>query len=177
MGRLFDAVSAMLGICTEATYEGQAAVELESEAAGYTPRAEDTEPPEFDLKIVDGALVCDPAPVMRGLNNMTQSGITRGRAAYLFHLSVARMLAEVLRRLSETTGVVDAALSGGVFQNRLLLKLAVPMLHDNGLKVYLNEQVPPNDGGIALGQAYIGGVLLQAERRDNHVRGDIGKAH
>ncbi|MHC4479870.1 MAG: Kae1-like domain-containing protein, partial [Planctomycetota bacterium] len=144
-GRLFDAVSALLGIRLRATYEGQAACELEArcEAAGAEPGyAFGYDGPSITL---DG--------VWQGLRDDLEGGMSVARIAARFHATMARVVVETCRRLRAETGIGEVALSGGVMQNRTLLGLALPALAAHGFEVLLQERVPPNDGGLCLGQA------------------------
>ncbi len=144
MGRLFDAVSALLGVCNEISYEAQAAIELEQAAHG----ARDWQPYPFAME--DG--VVRLGPLFNALLHALARDATIPDIAARFHVTVARMIAAVCARLRDETGLTTVALSGGVFQNALLLELTVPALRDSGFEVLLHRQVPCNDGGISLGQ-------------------------
>lgn len=144
MGRLFDAVSALLGVCSEVSYEAQAAIELEQLAS----LAQDWRPYPFD---VEGDVV-RLAPLFYALLESLERGVPIPVMAARFHATIARMVLEVCLRLREETGLTSVALSGGVFQNALLLDLTVPALQDVGFEVLIHHQVPCNDGGISLGQ-------------------------
>lgn len=151
-GRLFDAVSALVGIRGEIDYEAQAAVELEVVANGDS--SETRSYPfaiikEGDRKIIKlGSLF---SAVVRDLRNE----VPLARISLKFHNTVAQIIAEMCKLISGETGVKQVALTGGVFQNRLLLKLAVDALKREGLTVLIHHLVPCNDGGISLGQAVI----------------------
>ncbi len=146
MGRLFDAASALLGVCQTATYEGQAAIELEALAqrdeSGYYP-----------LTLADGQI--DPAPLWSALLDDWRGGMDVSRIAGRFHNSIARAVLDAALDVRERTGCHTAALSGGVWHNRLLLERSLALLQAGGFIVLLHHQVPANDGGIALGQAMI----------------------
>ena len=176
-GRLFDAVSALLGICERITYEGQAAIELEMAALNpqwqmangksqiatsnlhspfsilHSPLSDTTYP--FDVESAHDGLVIRLRPLFEALLADRQSGAAVEEMAYRFHLTVAEIIGAVCERIAQETGLRTVALSGGCFQNRLLLALAVPRLEAAGLEVLLHRQVPCNDGGISLGQAVI----------------------
>lgn len=163
MGRVFDGVSAILGICQESRYGGQCAMELESAAtsfAGEMSEAADAflpaEPFPFFIRLESGRLIADLAPAIRALYARREKGDAPGALAFRFHLTIARLIAEMCGRLSATHGIRQVALSGGVFQNRLLLAQTLPLLEEAGLTVFRNHQVPAGDGGLSLGQAYIG---------------------
>ncbi len=151
MGRLFDAASAILGICRKNGYEGECAILLEQAAtlalrSGVRPRAM-----AFEVYEEGGVLIADWRPVIRALS----SGGDVPALALGFHEAVARLTERVLTDLAARRGVKDAALTGGVFQNRLLTELCLTGLRARGLNPLLNRQVPPGDGGISLGQAFI----------------------
>jgi hydrogenase maturation protein HypF len=147
VGRLFDAVSALLGVCQVATYEGQAAIELEAVADAH----EDGVYP-----IDDTAAGLDPAPLITQLVNDWREGVSANIIAARFHNSIAAMIVNTVQRLVAETGIREVALTGGVFQNVTLLNKTVPALETANLTVYTHRLVPPNDGGLALGQAIIG---------------------
>lgn len=160
MGRLFDAVASLLGIRDVVNYEGQAAIELEQVA---DPKAQGTYP--FALE----GYVFDPDPMIRAILEDLQRGVTPPLIAGRFHRTVARMVLEVVRRAREEKGLHEVVLSGGCFQNALLLEGVVGLLEREGFRVYWPKQVPPNDGGLSLGQAYYG-ARLEAD----DVPGDTG---
>ncbi|HXK43646.1 MAG TPA: carbamoyltransferase HypF, partial [Anaerolineae bacterium] len=145
MGRLFDAVSALLGVRSEISYEAQAAMELEQLAWG----AQDWRP--FPFAIEDD--VVRLAPLFYALLETLERGVALPDIAARFHATVARMVLEVCVRLRDASGVTTVALSGGVFQNALLLDLTVPVLEAADFDVLVHHQVPCNDGGLSLGQA------------------------
>ena len=147
MGRLFDAVSSLLGVCRQVTYEGQAAVELEHLArAGRDGTAAD-----FDVS--DGVL--DPAPVMRELVDGLRAGAARADLALLFHDAVIRATVRAAGDAAAATRIPTVGLTGGVFANRLLLAGIAAGLRARGLEVLTHRVVPCNDGGLALGQAAV----------------------
>jgi hydrogenase maturation protein HypF len=149
-GRLFDAVSAILGICHEITYEAQAAIELESVAHEGEAHAYPTEIVERE-----GRLIVDPAPIVRAVVDDAARGALRGSVAGAFHNTVVGFCREAARRLRDARGIGTVALSGGVFQNRLLLRKLVDGLAGDGFRVLLHREVPTNDGGVSLGQAVV----------------------
>jgi hydrogenase maturation protein HypF len=150
MGRLFDAVSSLLGVRHEASYEAQAAMELEWIATAHRHQARTYRFGGRDDEI-------DPAPVLRALVGDLRAGCPVGAMAAGFHLSVARLIAETAIRLREATGLNRVALSGGVFQNVLLLALVQAELAAHDMDVLTHRLIPPNDGGLALGQAAVAG--------------------
>ncbi len=154
MGRLFDAVSALLGVRFEATYEGQPAVELEN----ISQECEEHYP--FQLE-GEEPLIMDVLPLIRGIVDDLLEGRRKEEIASKFHRSIVEMLASALCILRKRTGVRLVALSGGVFQNALLLKMLWERLEGEGFSVLIHGKVPPNDGGIALGQAVIARSRLE----------------
>ena len=148
MGRLFDAIGFIAGLGAEAAYEGQGPMELESlclrpAGRGYT----------FDIKNKDGVFIIDPAKAVLGA--LRERGPARARTiSEKFHAGLAGALADTVSAISQDTGIKTVVLSGGVFQNRTLLALGMKKLARRGFKVFANEKVPANDGGIALGQVY-----------------------
>lgn len=149
MGRLFDAVSALLGICHATTYEGQAAIELE---AAVDPVESESGAYRFTLD--DGPAI-DPAGVLAQILADLGAGVPVGRIAARFHHAVAALIADVCARLASQHGLREVALSGGVFQNVTLLGRTLTLLRAAGFDVLTHQLVPPNDGGLALGQAVI----------------------
>ena len=145
MGRLFDAVSSLLGVRHVASYEAQAAIELESLAAGHGG-------PPRHYTFPTGADEIDAGPVLRTIIDDLRGGYPLGAIAAGFHLSVARLVAETAEQLRQRTGITQVALSGGVFQNVLLLRTTRAELTARGFDVLTHRLVPPNDGGLALGQ-------------------------
>jgi hydrogenase maturation protein HypF len=146
MGRLFDAVSALLGIRETVHYEGQAAIELEMSSADAGE-----EPPPYP-----GGL--DIPTMLRALVDDLAAGKDPGLIARRFHVAVAQLAAEVCLAAREETGLDTVALSGGVFQNMRLLGLVSRRLKKEGFRVLTHSRVPPNDGGICLGQAAVAGA-------------------
>ncbi len=141
MGRLFDAAAQVLGLGDENRYEGECAIALQ--------RAAEAAPTAYPLHMdLDGGALLRMLWTLR-------ARVDAGALALGFHAAVADMTARVCRGIADERGIETVALSGGVWQNRLLLTLAVERLRQKGLKVYWNQQVPPGDGGIALGQAFI----------------------
>jgi hydrogenase maturation protein HypF len=146
-GRLFDAVSALLGVCTQVSYEGQAAVELEMQAVEGEPDA--AYPFDVDSEVIR------LRPFFEALLADRERGASVAEMAWRFHVTVAEMIRALCERIAAETELQTVALSGGCFQNRLLVALTVPRLEAVGLRVLLHRQVPCNDGGVSLGQAVI----------------------
>ncbi len=150
VGRVFDAISALLGVCYATTYEGQAAIELEALADA---RADGVYPLAADARGV-----IDPAPLLAACLDDLRAGVPVSVIAGRAHNSIAALITRVCQRIAAETDVHEVALTGGVFQNVTLLSKTVPLLEAAGLQIYTHRQVPPNDGGLALGQAVIGAV-------------------
>jgi hydrogenase maturation protein HypF len=157
MGRLFDGVSSLLGVRHTASYEAQAAMELEWLAAHHLDAAR-----EYHFG-VDGDQL-KSAPVWRGLVADLLSGCPIGPMAAGFHVAVARLIAEVAEATRRSTGISTVALTGGVFQNAVLARLTRRELGQRGLTVLAHRLVPTNDAGLALGQAAIAGYRGGLER-------------
>jgi len=163
MGRLFDAVAALLGVRQTVTYEGQAAVELESLLPpGIGPRLHhlDSKGCAFAVMLQDGVLVCDPGPLLRSLAEGVLAGAPVQNLAVAFHAALVQLIVQVSRTLGAETGIAQVGLSGGVFQNVTLLAGAVTALSAQGFRVLVHRTTPPNDGGIALGQAMIAAARI-----------------
>ena len=179
IGRLFDAVSALLGLCDQAGYEGEAAVKLEAVARlDYKHYA-------FDIRRKQGAgdvggaggvggasgaggergthaaggtneqWIIDPKPVIRSITTDMRIGVSPSVIAGRFHLSLAEMVGKVCGLIRSESGLNEVALAGGVFDNAMLRDATMRVLARMGFTILLNRQVPGNDGGIALGQALV----------------------
>lgn len=146
VGRLFDAVAGLLGLSPRITYEGQAAIELEHLAASVAP---DT---GYPLPLIDdGVLVGDTRPLVEALLRDLRAGVDRARIARRFH----EALISFGLAIAERTGVARVVLSGGCFQNRLLVDGLEAKLEAAGFDVLVPTLVPANDGGISVGQAWL----------------------
>ena len=163
MGRLFDAISALLGIRGEIDYEAQAAVELEMAAytsviaASVSDEAIASAQESYPYRILEdkGIRIVRLKDLLSAIIQDLQHGVSRGRISVKFHNTVAQMINEMCGLIADETGITQVALSGGVFQNRLLLRGAVSLLEGSGLQVLTHRQVPCNDGDVSLGQAII----------------------
>jgi hydrogenase maturation protein HypF len=165
MGRLFDAVSALLGIRGETDYEGQAAVELEMAAYSVIARSPSVKYDEaisqvkgsYPYRIAEdqGVRIVHLGDLVSAVIKDLRQGVPRGEISLKFHNTVARMVDEMCRLIADETGITWVALSGGVFQNRLLLRKTVSLLEGTNFRVLTHRQVPCNDGGISLGQAVV----------------------
>ncbi len=150
-GRLFDAVSALAGICDKISYEAQGPIELE---AVSEPGARSHYP--FRLEKEGDAIVVRIAPIFRALARDLERKVPAGRIGGKFHNTVTEFSVEISRMIRRERKINEVALSGGVFQNRLLLEKMTARFTGAGFRVYTHSRVPPNDGGISFGQAAIG---------------------
>lgn len=165
MGRLFDGVAAVLGLRGKVNYEGQAAIELEHLAFSWVQgnaklSLMSTELYSFEYKteINNGGFNClqiDPLALIMDIVADLKLGVNQGEIAWRFHLSVANLVITVANLIRMEKGINQVCLSGGVFQNILLLRQVVHGLRQENFDVYYHSKVPCNDGGIALGQAVI----------------------
>ena len=153
MGRLFDAVAALCGLAPRSTYEGQAAVELEAAAARSADRG------SYELQLQadngDARLTLDPRAMMLAVNRDLEAGLPIPTVASRFHAAVAAATIRACVEIAGARGLDTAVLSGGVFQNRLLMTAVAAGLTRAGLRVLTPQLLPPNDGGISFGQAAI----------------------
>ncbi len=157
-GRLFDAVSAILGVRTASTFEGEASTSLQFSAEAYRRAHPEEEVPAFPdpVREGEGRLLLATDDLVRELADRRLAGEEAGRLALFFHSALADMILEACRRIRDREGLSLAALSGGCFQNTLLLELTEKRLAEAGFTVLRHRLVPPNDGGLALGQAAVG---------------------
>ncbi|HET9743780.1 MAG TPA: carbamoyltransferase HypF [Terriglobales bacterium] len=155
-GRLFDAVASLIGLRQQVNFEGQAAIELETIAAKgiedrYSYEITNDDPCRVDFRPTIAGIVGDLASK------------SQGEIAARFHNTVAAMIVEVCARIRKSDGLRRVCLSGGTFQNTYLLDRTVRELEKQGFEVFLHRNVPPNDGGISLGQAVIANEILRKE--------------
>ncbi len=146
MGRLFDAVAALIGVRQAVSYEAQAAIELEA-------LAEPAETGYYPLQL-SGELI-DPAPLLHALVADLRAGVALPVLSARFHNGIAEAVRLACRELRRQHGLQQVVLSGGVWQNMFLLNQAASRLEQDGFTVLVHRQVPANDGGLALGQALI----------------------
>ncbi len=160
MGRLFDAVASLAGVRQSINYEAQAAIELEALVS-----ADDLEPYSFDVQFQSEA-ESQPDWIIRCTSLWQQviadfnRGASSSMIAARFHAGVAHMVCQLASDIRARFGISAVALSGGVWQNLVLLQMTVPMLEQAGFHVHLHRQTPANDGGISLGQAVIAACNL-----------------
>ena len=155
MGRLFDAVSALIGVCMEVSYEAQAAIELEAlvdqDETGYYPWQLDG--CQIDVKDMISA-------ILSGINSGESQPVISAR----FHNTIAQIALEIAMILRSTHGIQKVALSGGVWQNMYLLNKTLTLLEENGLQPLIHHLTPPNDECISLGQALSTAIRLQQDK-------------
>lgn len=157
VGRLFDAVASLLGLCQISRFEGEAAMQLE--AAADVSRARPYETP-----LAGGdAWTADPGAIVRGVVRDMERGRDVAAIAGAFHLSLRDLVVAGCERTRETTGTTTVALTGGVFMNALLLALVQEALSGRRFRVLIPRLVPCNDGGLALGQAHVAAHALQED--------------
>jgi hydrogenase maturation protein HypF len=149
-GRLFDAAAFLLGAATRNSFDGQAGMALEALAETATA----TELLPYHLQ-PGRPFQLDLAPLLLGLVQRLQAGESPAALAWAFHASLATVVVDGCNLIRQSTGFDRVVLSGGVFQNRLLTELVYTFLAKSHFSVFIHRLVPPNDGGIALGQAVI----------------------
>ena len=163
VGRLFDAVSAILGIRHKSSFEGEASMALEFAAEAYEQKDHEQKQNEKIDPLVyeeDGHVILNTQLLVQRIVEAKLLGADSGRLAYWFHEILAEQITAVCVEARNVSGRQKAVLSGGVFQNRLLLRLTEERLTEEGFEVLRHRMVPPNDGGIAVGQAAYGMAQL-----------------
>jgi hydrogenase maturation protein HypF len=150
MGRLFDAVSSLAGVCHRVAYEAEAAMLFEALAQQAIAGCQ--HPYAFGLSGADGTIQADPGPLIAGVVEDVLSGVDPAVVAARFHLAVVELVAELAARQRTRTGLGTVVLSGGVFLNALLTTMCVNRLQQDGFRVLRHRLVPPSDAGLALGQ-------------------------
>jgi len=184
MGRLFDAIAALIGVADDASYEGSAAIELESISL---PLGDIGIPPHFRFTIAEARLsapelnigpdgrpvpahalphyIIDPELLVRALLDGISGNIKSAELSRRFHYALANMIGEIATKAARETGLNTVALSGGCFMNRLLFERAIKTLEDKGMYVLVNERLPANDGGVSYGQVMVANARLCEEQR------------
>ncbi len=156
LGRFFDGMAALMGLRNTVRYEGQAAMELEMIAA------EDADPPVYDYEWTSGRPHgIMTRPLVRGVVADLMKGLPPAVISAKFHATLVRLFTELCTTLADATGLKQVALSGGVFQNAILLTGLMKGLEANGFTVYTHQKVPCNDGGLSLGQAVAAAAMIQ----------------
>ncbi|MDR3601391.1 MAG: carbamoyltransferase HypF [Desulfosporosinus sp.] len=167
-GRLFDAMSGLLGICPKVTYEGQAAIELESLATKFwqQQRREEGEQRRetlplaypYEVRVENAVHILGIRPLLAELVRDVLHGVSREEIAYRFQQTIAESIVDLTLRLRVSSGPL--VLSGGVFQNKLLTETVLKLCQTQGIKVLRSQMLPPGDGGIAFGQLLIANEVL-----------------
>lgn len=168
VGRLFDAASAILGICPAPTYEGEAAIMLEAKLWDYISQNPRAKTSKFDKRYEiqftknvgtqkstaqdTSVVLFDCANTFKAMLDDLKDGLEIGKIAKNFHDAFAQAILTCSQLAKQVYGINDVALSGGVFMNRYLIEKSIKMLVEQGFSVALNREVPPNDGGVSLGQ-------------------------
>jgi hydrogenase maturation protein HypF len=162
MGRLFDATAALVGVRDEISYEGQAAVELEQLVPGHADRghavrghADRSYTVGIGRAHAAGPLIVEGADIIRAVTADLLAGTPDATIAACFHQTVADLVVALAGQIRTERGLDTVALSGGVFQNMIVLNSAVAQLGALGFRVLTHRRVPANDGGISLGQAAV----------------------
>ncbi len=156
-GRLFDAVSALIGVCGDINYSAQAAIELEMAAYGV----EDAKSYRFALAEENGIIVIRIKSLLEDIIAELKNGTLKEVISARFHNTISQITLKLCQNIAKESGLNTVALSGGCFQNRRLLKGLSALLKEKGFKVITHRFVPPNDGCISLGQAVIAGSKLK----------------
>jgi hydrogenase maturation protein HypF len=152
MGRLFDAVSALAGVRQKVNYEGQAAIEFEA-------MADSAEAGQYVFGVESGRVRVGSA--VEALIKDVMAGIPTSKISARFHNGLAEVVREMVQKISRETSLRSVVLSGGVWQNITLLRKTISLLSKNGFEIYIHREVPTNDGGLSLGQAYIAASRLR----------------
>jgi hydrogenase maturation protein HypF len=165
-GRLFDAACALLGIRRSSSFEGEAATQLQfaAERCPEDRRPERVLEPGIELEDREDAFVLATDRLFAQLVERRTSGESPEELAYAFHLGLSELVEAACLRARTVTGVTTVALTGGCYQNLLLLRLSKERLERQGLTVLTHSLVPPNDGGVALGQAVVAAQWLRNQR-------------
>ena len=158
VGRLFDTAAALLAVCTESHYEGQAAIELEQLAARHGGAR--VALAGCRLRTEEELWQVDPAPLLASLLEKYCQGESAAALAAAFHQTLGQAVLEVACLLARKHKVSQVVLGGGVWQNALLQQQVRQGLEEAGLKAYMPVQLPVNDGGLAYGQAVVAGAIL-----------------
>ena len=171
-GRLFDAVAALSGVRTRVSYEGQAAMELEWLATEVRPDSAypfqinrpETAPGTGEA---ESPLEIDTRPLIRAVADDVHRGTAKNRIARRFHSTLTEIIAAVCGQIRDETGLATVALSGGVFMNALLASETAERLSGGGFRVLRHRLVPPNDGGLSLGQLAIAACQAKYPSSEN----------
>ena len=163
MGRLFDAVASLVLSKDKANFEAELAMELERVATGYglsLECARDRQATGYEFKIIKqkDKYIIDPTAIFKGIVSDLRKNVTKAKIAYAFHFTVAQIIQKISLKISQKAGIKKVVLSGGVFQNKLLLKMSLELLQQKNLWVFTHQKLSCNDSGLSLGQAMVAGV-------------------
>ena len=166
MGRLFDAAASLIFAKYNVSYEAELAIELEKTALSYQLSPPKTDPPAaeaisypFKISKKQDCYILDPLPIFKKMVSELKRKEPKAKIAYQFHLTVAKMITEMSAILRKDTGIKKVVLSGGVFQNNLLLTLALDLLYKEGFSVIVHKKLSCNDSCLSLGQAAIANFI------------------
>ena len=173
MGRLFDAVSALLGICMENSYEGECAIMLENAAARAKRLGLIPHKMVFMYWNDGGIWQISAAPIFQAVARGLKDGVSIDAMALGFHEAVGDIIVAMAEKIREEIETNKVALTGGVFQNKILMEYTLAKLRESDFDVYYNVSVGPNDGGISLGQTYI--AMEYLKEREENVCSDSGE--
>lgn len=158
-GRLFDGVAAIAGIQNHVHYEGQAAIEFEQ-----TITDENVDGYIFGIETQNNMIILDWKEVIKSVIDDVLNGMKTGTISAKFHRGLANVLSEVSEKIRQSVGINDVVLSGGVFMNIHLLTMLNDLLKQNGFHVWTHRRIPPNDGGISVGQAVIASAVVKQKQ-------------
>jgi hydrogenase maturation protein HypF len=157
LGRLFDGIAALIGLCTHVSFEGQAAMDLEAQATGSSGSS-------FPYEILHNTgdpLILNMSPAIRAIVADVGARQNKAKIAASFHQTLINAFAAMAGEMRKVTGLTRVALSGGCFQNKILLAGVIDKLRISGFEVYCHRKVPANDGGLSLGQAVIAASMIK----------------
>ena len=157
LGRLFDGVAALIGLRSTVSFEGQAAMELEAQAA----ESSGSPYPFAILQDNDKSNIVDTASMIRAIVADLDAKKSKAHIAASFHQTISDIFAAMAGEIHKVTGLKRVVLSGGCFQNKILLEGSIEKLKSAGFEVYCHRQVPANDGGVSLGQAVVAASLIK----------------
>jgi hydrogenase maturation protein HypF len=163
MGRLFDAVASLIGIRNDVTYEAQAAIELEVLSRPFISSA--IAYPFLFEQTADGILIRLKS-LLKAIVDDIHFDVPPGLIGACFHKTIAQVSVDICRLAREKTDLNEVALSGGVWQNQILLNLVREGLEKEGFMIYFHKQIPANDGGLALGQAVVANIIAMSDQRE-----------
>lgn len=163
VGRLFDAVASIINLRQEITYEAQAAVELEQLIYGRRK----TEKGSYEYEVIGEEI--DVKKTIVGIIDDLKNKKSKSEISVKFHNTLAKMILDICKKLKKETKINKVALSGGVFQNSVLIEKTVKLLKNAGFEVFTNSRVPSNDGGISLGQVWVTQKLLTSGKKFNKI--------